>query len=45
MNRYAIVFRLQTARTPETRAKRIVDFVAKLARGERFHEPKAKGKK
>lgn len=45
VNRYAIVFRLQTARTPETRAKRIADFVAKLARGERFHEPKAKAKK
>ena len=39
-NRYAIVHRLQTAKKPETRAKRIGDFVAKLARGERFHEPR-----
>lgn len=42
VNRYAVVFRLQTAKRPETRARRIADFVAKLGRGERFHEPKAK---
>ena len=42
VNRYAIVHRLQTAKKPETRAKRIGDFVAKLARGERFHEPRPK---
>lgn len=33
-NRYAIYFRLTTAKRPETRAKRIADYVAKLARGE-----------
>ena len=33
-NRYAIYYRLTTARRPETRAKRIADFMAKLARGE-----------
>ena len=36
-NRYAIYYRLTTAKRPETRAKRIADFVAMLARGERFY--------
>lgn len=36
-NRFAIYYRLTTAKRPETRAKRIADFVALLARGERFH--------
>lgn len=36
-NRYALYHRLTTAKKPETRAKRIADFVAMLARGERFH--------
>jgi uncharacterized protein YdeI (YjbR/CyaY-like superfamily) len=36
-NRYAIYYRLTTAKRPETRAKRIADFVALLARGEKFH--------
>lgn len=36
-NRYAILFRIQTARRPETRAKRIGEFVAMLARHETFH--------
>ena len=36
-NRYAIYHRLTTAKRPETRAKRITDFVDLLARGERFH--------
>ena len=36
-NRYAIYYRLTTAKRPVTRAKRIADFVALLARGERFH--------
>lgn len=36
-NLYAIYHRLQTAKRPETRQKRITDFVAKLARGELFH--------
>jgi uncharacterized protein YdeI (YjbR/CyaY-like superfamily) len=33
-NRYAIYYRLTTARRPETRARKIADYVAKLARGE-----------
>ena len=33
-NRYAILFRLQTARKPETRTRRLREFVAMLERGE-----------
>lgn len=36
-NRYAVIYRLQEAKRPETRARRIEKFVAQLARGERFH--------
>lgn len=35
-NRFAIYYRLTTAKRPETRAKRIAEFVAMLARGDRF---------
>ncbi len=43
-NRYAVLWRVQTAVKPETRAKRIAQLVDKLARGEVFHifKPKAK---
>ena len=36
-NRYAILFRIHTAKKPETRAKRIREFVAMLARNEKLH--------
>ena len=36
-NRYAILYRIQTARKPETRARRIERFVAMLARGETLY--------
>lgn len=36
-NRYAILFRIQTAVKPETRARRIEQFVAMLERGETLH--------
>lgn len=36
-NRYAILFRIQTAKKLETRAKRINEFVAMLERGEKIH--------
>lgn len=36
-NRFALYYRLTTAKRPETRAKRIADFVAMLERGERFY--------
>jgi uncharacterized protein YdeI (YjbR/CyaY-like superfamily) len=37
VNRYAILFRIQTAKKPETRAKRIQQFVEMLERGEQIH--------
>jgi uncharacterized protein YdeI (YjbR/CyaY-like superfamily) len=37
-NRYAILFRIQEAKRPETRARRIEKFVDMLARGEKIHE-------
>ena len=36
-NRYAILYRIQDAKRPETRAKRITQFVEMLARGEKLH--------
>jgi len=36
-NRYAILYRVQDAKRPETRARRIDRFVAMLARGETLH--------
>ena len=36
-NLYSIVYRLQTAKKPETRAKRMQAIIAKLSRGEKFH--------
>jgi uncharacterized protein YdeI (YjbR/CyaY-like superfamily) len=36
-NRYAILYRIQDAKRPETRARRIETFVAMLARGEKLH--------
>lgn len=37
VNRYAIYHRLHTAKRPETRAKRMKDFLAMLERGEKSH--------
>jgi uncharacterized protein YdeI (YjbR/CyaY-like superfamily) len=36
-NRYAVLFRLQTAKRADTRARRIETFVAMLSRGEKLH--------
>ena len=36
-NRYAILFRLQTSKKAETRARRLRQFVEMLARGEKLH--------
>jgi uncharacterized protein YdeI (YjbR/CyaY-like superfamily) len=36
-NLYPIYYRLQTAKRPETRAKRMAQILAQLDRGERFH--------
>ncbi|RZI84820.1 MAG: bacteriocin-protection protein [Rubrivivax sp.] len=45
-NRYAILWRIQTAVKPETRARRIAQLVEMLARGETVHifKPKVKAK-
>jgi uncharacterized protein YdeI (YjbR/CyaY-like superfamily) len=37
VNRYAILFRLQTARKPETRARRMKQFLEMLEKGETIH--------
>jgi uncharacterized protein YdeI (YjbR/CyaY-like superfamily) len=39
-NRYAILYRVQTAKKPETRAERIARLVAMCARHERIHPPR-----
>ncbi|MFG2811794.1 YdeI family protein [Streptomyces sp. NPDC048410] len=36
-NRYAILYRVQDAKKPETRARRIEKYVAMLAKGEKLH--------
>jgi len=36
-NVYAIAWRLQTAKTPETRQKRLITILAMLAKGQKFH--------
>ena len=38
-NRYGIIYRVQTAKKPETKAKRIADFIARLERGETLFGP------
>ena len=39
-NRYAVLFRIQTVKKAETRARKILDFIEMLERGERIHEPR-----
>jgi uncharacterized protein YdeI (YjbR/CyaY-like superfamily) len=41
-NRYAVIYRVQDAKKPETRARRIVQYVDMLARGETLH-PRKRG--
>lgn len=43
-NRYAILYRVQDAKTAKTRVQRIERFVAMLERGETIHPPKAGSK-
>ena len=38
-NRYGVIFRVQTAKKPETRAKRIADFIARFEKGETIFGP------
>jgi uncharacterized protein YdeI (YjbR/CyaY-like superfamily) len=44
-NRYAILYRVQTAKKPETRAARIATYVAMLAEGKTIHPQKVKPKR
>jgi uncharacterized protein YdeI (YjbR/CyaY-like superfamily) len=37
-NRYALIYRVHTAKKPETKAKRVADFIARLERGETIHQ-------
>jgi uncharacterized protein YdeI (YjbR/CyaY-like superfamily) len=37
-NRYAILFRLQNVKRPETRARKVTEFVAMMRDGRRLHE-------
>jgi len=39
-NRYAVLYRVHQAKSPEKRAAKIVELAAKLARGEAFHPPR-----
>jgi uncharacterized protein YdeI (YjbR/CyaY-like superfamily) len=41
-NRFAILYRVQRARTPEKRAAKIAEMVAMLIRGETIHPRKAR---
>jgi uncharacterized protein YdeI (YjbR/CyaY-like superfamily) len=41
-NRYAVLYRIESAKRPDTRARRIDQFVAMLARGETLH-PQRRG--
>lgn len=41
-NRYAMLFRIQTVKKAETRARKIAEFVGMLERGERIHEARGK---
>lgn len=44
-NRYAVLFRIQTVKRAETRARKIREFVEMLERGERIHQPRSKHRK
>jgi len=39
-NRYAVLFRIQTVKRAETRARKISEFIGMLDRNERIHEPR-----
>ena len=44
-NRYAVLYRVQTAKKAETRARRVEQLVAMLARGETIHPQRERGVK
>lgn len=37
VNRYAIIFRLHNAKRPETRRRKLKEFVEMMMKGEKFH--------
>ena len=39
-NRYAVLFRIQTVKKAETRARKVREFVEMLGRGEKIHQPR-----
>jgi uncharacterized protein YdeI (YjbR/CyaY-like superfamily) len=39
-NRYAVLFRIQTAKKAETRERKIREFIEMLEKGQRIHEPR-----
>jgi uncharacterized protein YdeI (YjbR/CyaY-like superfamily) len=41
-NRYAVLYRIETAKRPETRKRKVAELVAMLARGETLHPQKRK---
>jgi uncharacterized protein YdeI (YjbR/CyaY-like superfamily) len=41
-NRYAVLFRIQTVKKPETRARKIREFIEMLQRREKIHAPRTK---
>ncbi|SRR5579864_1105377 len=43
-NRYAVLFRIQTVKKAETRARKIQEFIQMLKRQERIHQPRRMGK-
>jgi uncharacterized protein YdeI (YjbR/CyaY-like superfamily) len=43
-NRYAVLFRIQTVKKAETRARKIREFVEMLERNETIHEPRKTGR-
>ncbi|HEX3824829.1 MAG TPA: YdeI/OmpD-associated family protein [Mycobacteriales bacterium] len=42
-NRYAIIYRLNAAKLPQTRARKLTQYVEMLSRGETIHPQKSKG--
>lgn len=44
-NRYAVLFRIQTATKPETRARKIEQMVELLKNNKRIHEPRRRSRK
>jgi uncharacterized protein YdeI (YjbR/CyaY-like superfamily) len=44
-NRYAVLFRIQTVKKAETRARKIREFVEMLEQGRRIHDPRRKKSK